>query len=72
MTERRTHRQDAAADLRLEDDPYLVECARWRAALAPPPRRSGSRRAAGHRVADWLLAVAIGIILAALAVRWAS
>jgi cobalamin biosynthesis protein CobD/CbiB len=51
-------------DLHLQDDPYLAECARWRKALGDARKP----KAPPSRVPDYLLAIALGVVLATLAV----
>lgn len=56
--------KDRYTDLHLSDDPYLTECARWRAALgdARKPKAPPSRARWPH----WGLAVCLGAILGVL------
>lgn len=56
-------------DLYLEDDPYLIECARWRAVLGDRPTTT-ARRPRGRDWASPALAIALGAILGVLLAFW--
>lgn len=67
-TPRQIQRTSESDSLYLHDDPYLLECARWRAVLGDKPAPAKRNRKAAQWP-HWALAVTLGIALALLAVH---
>lgn len=57
-------------DLYLQDDPYLIECARWRAVLADPQPSRVPRVKRRARWPHWALAAGLGAVLGVLLALW--
>lgn len=62
--------KDRYDDLHLQEDPYLIECARWRAVLENAPASRLPRIQRRARWPHWVLAVGLGAALGVLLALW--